>query len=388
MAILGLFSEGRPRGSLRTPAGKPCREEPEACADVRRDAWPEPLIGAPRVAGRGEPLAARRACDLPVRGPPALITVIDTEEAFDWAGPLDPASRSVDHMAAIHRVQDIFDAQGLVPCYLVSYPIVAQETGFRPLARYVEAGRALVGAHLNPWVTPPQREPVGPESSYPGNLPGDLEAAKLAELAAQIQRALGVRPTLYKAGRHGKGPSTEAILEAQGFEVDLSLAPPMDYRADGGPDYRHESSRPFWFGRARRLLCLPSTGAFVGAAAALGPALQPLLEHRRIAALRPVAIASRLRLLARLRLTPEGFALAEMMRLTRALLARGQRTFVLSFHSPSVVPGNTPYVRSDADLEAFLARLRGFLAWFQGDLHGRFVTPHALKAELERLAPG
>ena len=39
-----------------------------------------------------------------------------------------------------------------------------------------------------------------------------------------------------------------------------------------------------------------------------------------------------------------------MRRLTRALLARGQRTFVLSLHSPSVVPGNTPYVRSDADL--------------------------------------
>jgi hypothetical protein len=353
---------------------------------VRRDSWPEPLIAAPQVA-RGVSRTARGTCDLPASAPPALITVIDTEEAFDWAAPFDPASRSVEHMAAIGRVQAIFDAQGVVPCYLVSYPIVAQQAGYRPLAPYLEAGRAIIGAHLNPWVTPPHAEAVSARNSYPGNLPPPLEAAKLAALAARVERALGIRPTLYKAGRHGKGPSTEGILEAQGFEVDLSPAPPTDCRADGGPDYRHESPRPFWFGRGRRLLCLPGTGAFVGAAAALGPALQPLLERRRVAWLRPVAIASRLRLLERLRLTPEGFTLAEMLRLTRALLARGQRTFVLSFHSPSVVPGNTPYVRSDAELAAFLGRLRGFLAWFCHDLHGRFITPHALKAELERLPP-
>lgn len=206
-------------------------------------------------------------------------------------------------------------------------------------------------------------------------------------MAVQIERALGVRPTIYKAGRHGKGPNTEAILEDQGFEIDLSPAPPMDYSADGGPDYRRHPVRPVLFGRERRLLCLPGTGAFVGAVAALGPLLHPLLERREVAPLRPLAIASRLRLLERIGLSPEGFSLAEMMRLVRALLARGQRTFVLSFHSPSVVLGNTPYVRSEAELAAFLERLQGFLARFQDELHGRFVAPHAFKAELEQLAP-
>ncbi|MGH6905753.1 MAG: hypothetical protein ACREIR_23790 [Geminicoccaceae bacterium] len=326
-----------------------------------------------------------RSCDLPASAPPTLVAVVDTEEAFDWSAPFDPASWNVGHMGSIHLVQDIFDELGVVPCYLVSYPIVAQETGFRPLVRYVEAGRAIIGAHLNPWVTPPHVEEVSAVSSYPGNLPRGLEAAKLAALVARIERALGVRPTIYKAGRHGKGPNTEAVLEEEGFEIDLSPAPPMDYRADGGPDYRRHPPRPFRFGQDRRLLCLPGTGAFVGVASAFGPVLHPLLAHPAVAGLRPLAIASRLRLLERLRLTPEGFTLPEMLRLTRALLAHGQRTFVLSFHSPSVVPGNTPYVRTDADLAAFLERLRGFLAWFRRDLHGRFVTPHALKAELERL---
>jgi hypothetical protein len=109
-----------------------------------------------------------------------------------------------------------------------------------------------------------------------------------------------------------------------------------------------------------------------------------VLERGSLARLRLPAIASRLRLLERLRLTPEGYTLAEMKRLTRALLGAGQRTFVLSLHSPSVVPGNTPYVRSHADLAILLERLRGYLLFFLDDLRGRFAPPDALKAELER----
>jgi hypothetical protein len=333
------------------------------------------------VDGRPQP---HRYCDLPESGAPALVAVVDTEEEFDWSAPFDRASTAVTHMAAIHRVQDVFEALGVVPSYLVSYAIVAQEEGYRHLEPYVEAGRAVIGAHLNPWATPPYRERVNTVNSYPGNLPRDLEAAKLAALCRQIERSLGVRPRVYKAGRYGKGPNTEAILEEQGFEVDISPAPAMDLRADGGPDYTRSSARPFLFGSGRLLLCLPNTGAFVGWLRKLGPALHPLMEHESIARLRLPAIASRLRLLERLRLTPEGYTLAEMKRLTRALLASDQRTFVLSLHSPSVVPGKTPYVRSDAELAALLQRLRDYLTFFRDELHGRFVMPHVIKAELEK----
>jgi hypothetical protein len=341
-------------------------------------------LSAPVDLGAAHP-PLHRPCELPESGPPALVVVVDTEEEFDWSAPLERAGTAVGHMAAIGRLQDVFDAPGVVPSYLVSHAIVAQEAGWRPLEPYLAAGRALIGAHLNPWATPPYRERLNPTNSYPGNLPRALEAAKLAALSGEIERALGVRPAIYKAGRYGKGANTEAILEEQGFEVDMSPAPAMDFRADGGPDYRRHSPRPFLFGRARTLLCLPNTGAFVGWLEGQGPVLQPVLEAGSW--LRLPAIASRLRLLERLRLTPEGYTLAELKRLTRALLARGQRTFVLGLHSPSVVPGNTPYVRSDADLRTMLGRLQAYLAFFRDELSGRFVTPLALKAELERLAP-
>jgi hypothetical protein len=157
-------------------------------------------------------------CDLPSSAPPVLVVVVDTGEEFDWSAPFDRAGTGVAHMAAIDRLQDVFDASGVVPSYLVSYAIVAQEAGYRPLQRYLAAGRAVIGAHLNPWAAPPRREQLNAVNSYPGNLPRELAAAKLAALSRQIERALGLRPTIYKAGRYGKGPNTEAILEEQGFE--------------------------------------------------------------------------------------------------------------------------------------------------------------------------
>jgi hypothetical protein len=323
-----------------------------------------------RIDAIDERPTLQQYCELPQTAPPALVTVVDTEEEFDWSAPFDRAHTAVSHMAAIHRVQELFETLGVIPSYLLSYPIVAQEAGFRPLEPYIGAGRAAVGAHLNAWTTPPHREPLNRANSYPGNLPRELEAAKLAALCRQIERSLGIRPLVYKAGRYGKGPHTEA----------------MDFAADGGPDYTRHSTRPFLFGRERRLLCLPTTGAFVGRLHPFGPLLHPLMEQGRIARLRPLAIASRLRLLERIRLTPEGHTLAEMKRLTRALLARGQRTFVLSLHSPSVVPGHTPYVHTDADLMALLQRLGEYLRFFRDGLRGRFVTPQALKAELEQRA--
>jgi hypothetical protein len=326
-------------------------------------------------------------CELPQTAPPALVAVVDTEEEFDWSAPFDRSRTAVSHMAKIHRLQDLFASLDVVPSYLLSYAVVAQEAGFRPLEPYLQAGRAEIGAHLNAWTTPPHREPVNRANSYPGNLPRDLEAAKLAALCHQIERSLGIRPRAYKAGRYGKGPNTEAILEEQGFEIDLSPAPAMDFGADGGPDYTRHATCPFLFGRERRLLCLPTTGAFVGWLHPLGPLLHRRMEQGRIARLRPLAFTSRLRLLERVRLTPEGHTLAEMKRLTHALLARGQRTFVLSLHSPSVAPGHTPYVRSDADRVALLQRLRDYLRFFRDELGGRFATPQALKAELERRAP-
>ena len=314
--------------------------------------------------------------------PPTLMVVVDTEEAFDWQRPVERQSVSVRAMAAIDRGQALCEAFGVTPVYVVDHPVAAQEAGRGPLQPIITAGRGLIGAHLHPWVSPPHTEMVTAENSFPGNLPEQLEADKLERLTTLIERSFGQRPLIYKAGRYGFGPNTAAILERLGYLVDLSPSPPFDFSAEGGPDFSRHGNHPTWLDDRQTLLCLPTTGAHVGAWPGDRQRLYRAVHRPPWRGLRLPGILSRLGLLARIRLSPEGFSLREMQQLTRALLRREVRVFTLSFHSPSLLPGCTPYVRDAAELAAFLERIREFLFWFFNEVGGVPGDPLAIRTQL------
>jgi hypothetical protein len=325
----------------------------------------------------------RQLIHLPPETRPILCVVIHTEEEFDWGKPHDRNATTVEHMRHIGRAQAIFDEFGIVPNYVIDYPIASQPLAIAPLKEFADSGRALIGAHLHPWVSPPHEEPVNAFNSYPGNLPRALEAEKLRQLSDRICDSFGTRPATYLAGRYGFGPNTAEILDDLGYEVDISPAVPIDFSADGGPDYSGFTSHPFWFGNGRRLLGLPGSGGYVGALRAGGTPLYRRLTSPAMKRVKVSGLVARLRLLERIRLSPEDYDEPEMRRLTTTLLDDGFRVFVFSFHSPSVMPGGTPYVRSAADLERFLGKCRRYFDHFFGRLNGVGMTPLQLKAFLE-----
>lgn len=334
---------------------------------------------------------------LPPNLPPTLVLVIDTEEEFDWAGDFHRDATSVVAMRSAGRAQRVFDERGVAATWVVDYPVASQPAGYEPLLEPASSGRALIGAHLHPWVSPPFVETVDRRSSFAGNLPADLEREKLARLTERIEATFGRRPRVYKAGRYGFGPNTASILADLGYEVDLSSCPAFDFRAEAGPDYSRLGPEPFWIdaddgsdgtrGRAR-LLELPATGAFLGWLRPWGPRLLPLVEGGLWRTLRVPAVLSRLGALDRLHLSPEGYGRSDLRRLTRSLLSRGVRVVTLAFHSPSLEPGHTPYVRNEADLARFLDDLRSYLDFFLGDLGGRVSDPLELRRQLAHLPGG
>jgi hypothetical protein len=326
----------------------------------------------------------RELIQIDPRSRPVLVVVIHTEEEFDWSKPYDRNATGVTHMRHIERAQSVFDAFGIVPNYVIDYPIASQAEAYGPLKVYADAGRAQIGAHLHPWVSPPFEEKLNARNSYPGNLPLALEQEKLRLLTGQITAAFGAPPLTYLAGRYGFGPNTGGILESLGYEVDISAAASIDYSADGGPDYSGYSSDPYWFGHSRRLLGLPGSGGYVGWLRAGGTPLYRRLTRPWLRKARISGAVARLRLLERIRLSPEDYSEPEMRRLTQALLADGVRVFVFSFHSPSIMPGGTPYVSSDADLERFLEKCRRYFDFFMRELNGTAMTPLGVKEWLER----
>jgi len=312
---------------------------------------------------------------------PALSVVIDTEEEFNWSQGFFREKTSVRHLEHIATVQAVFDEFGIRPTYVVDYPVATQPEGSLPLKEILDDGRAEIGAHLHPWVNPPFEEEVCGHNSFPGNLGRDLEARKLCALGDAIETAFGARPKVYRAGRYGIGPDTGAILEEQGFEVDLSVCPRMDYRAHGGPDYTAWSPQPFWFGKDHRLLEIPRSAGYTGWLRSYPDLLRPLMKNPYVR-----GVLSRTNAFTWSVLSPEAVPLRELIRFTRYLYGRGWRLFVFDFHSPSIEPGHTPYIETEAERHRFLDHCRRYFEFFLTEMNGEATTPLRLKRELEAQA--
>ena len=86
---------------------------------------------------------------------PQLLVVVDTEEEFDWQQPFDRQRTSTASIPAQDRAHAIYDRYGVVPTYVMDYPVATSPGASRYLRRLVDAGRADFGTHCHPWVTPP-----------------------------------------------------------------------------------------------------------------------------------------------------------------------------------------------------------------------------------------
>lgn len=310
---------------------------------------------------------------------PQLLVVVDTEEEFAWDRPFDRQSTATTTIPAQDRAHAIYDRYGVVPTYVMDYPVATTPAAAAYLRRLVDTGRATFGTHCHPWVTPPHKENINARNSYHGNLPPALEAAKLAESTKAVAEAMGAAPRIFKAGRYGLGPHSFETLQRLGYTVDCSIVPHTSFSADHGPDFRKMPAEPFFTDPSRRLLEVPLTVGYSGLLHAWGRRCGGAIDHPALQTMRIPGIASRLRLLERARLSPEGFDTATLCRLLRALVAQGQQVFTLTYHSPSLMPGHTPYVRTDADLAKFLRRIDGVLSFFRDTLGGTFTTLAAVE---------
>lgn len=301
--------------------------------------------------------------------PPSLYVVVDTEAEFDWAGDFSRSLTAVSSVAQQEKAQAIFDAYGVRPIYVVDYAVASQPTGFTPLRKMLDQHRCVIGAHLHPWVNPPFEEEISEFNSFSGNLPPPLEERKLTALKALITQNFGIMPLFYKAGRYGVGSQTMTTLARLGFAVDFSILPGADLRGRGGPDFRFADAAPY---RAAigGVLSVPTTRGQVGLLPTLPSWLRAALQSPTMRRLHIPGLLSRSGLANTVTLTPEGVTAAEQGKLLRKLMARGYRTFIFHYHSPSLGVGNTPYVRTEKDLKEFLQRIEEVCRLFFCELGG------------------
>ncbi|RED49870.1 hypothetical protein DFP90_105242 [Aestuariispira insulae] len=310
---------------------------------------------------------------------PVLLVVVDAEEEFDWRKPFDRSSRGISSFSDNARAHEIYEDFGVEPTYCVDQCIVESDEAVGFLSNLEAQGKCSIGAHLHPWVTPPYEEEVNVFNSFHGNLPRELEEKKIAFITQSITQVFGQKPTIFRAGRYGVGPNTIDILKKYGYEIDCSYVPHTSYAHEDGPSFIGCCDQPFWFDDGQSILEIPLTRGLSGVASGAFPRrLSGIFDAGWSRKIRIPSVLSVTGMVERIALTPEGMTVEDQKRLLLSMRRQGKQVFSLTYHSPSLSIGHTPYVQSRADLDRFLVAIREVLQFFRDEIGGEFSTLQAV----------
>ena len=295
-----------------------------------------------------------------------LYITIDTEED-DW-GVYDRSVYNLTNILQIPHLQNLFDRYDAKPTYLLSYPVVKNPAAVRIFDKINRTGRCELGAHCHPWNTPPYAERNAGESMLI-NLQEDMVGQKLTTLHNMIWDRFGMKAKAFRAGRYGFGPSVARSIKELGYLVDSSVTPMSDWTSYGGPDFFNAPTEPFRFQPSRilekdphgELLEVPVSTGFLQRDRRLCSIFYKRLRKGAFSHFRFLGLLDHLRLLNFRWLSPEMSSSNDMIFLADTLVRQGCTTLNLTFHSPSLLSGKSPFVRTEAERDGFIGKIEAFL---------------------------
>ncbi len=275
--------------------------------------------------------------------------VIHTEEEFDWSGGFNRNNNQMTHGKELTKMCQRMLDLGCCITFAMDWPFINSQEG-KELVQYMRdnySDQVEFATHLHPWVNPPFDEPqsqvgnIDEVLSYPGNLPFDIERAKLALLTDKIESVSGTRPTTYLAGRYGVGENTYKILSELGYKVDVSISPFADFSHQYGPNFSTFDNQTVI---KEGITCIPHSSGYISYINALSDWLNKDASNLHKLNNNIVGkIIFRLLGVERVRLSPEGFNSKQMIKLTNSLIRIGIKRLIYSFHSSSSKVGGSPY---------------------------------------------
>ena len=297
----------------------------------------------------------------------AVIITIDTEGDDLWSRPREITTRNAKYLP---RFQELCTRFKFKPVYLTNYEM-AMSGDFVEFGRDVIAHDAgEIGMHLHAWNSPPL-EPLTSDDffhhPYLIEYPEGVMRDKIKTLTDLLEDRFDRKMLSHRAGRWAFDDRYAALLLEQGYRVDCSVTPGVDWSRNpghpagiGGSDYTTSPQRPYFLDPTVR--CSESAKTTNGTllevpmtihASALYRNAQwvyqvPLLRRfaNRAAPglgwLCPVQPALR---------APAQRNLDAMLQVARALRTDGPTYMEFMLHSSELMPGGSPTFRSDSDIE-------------------------------------
>jgi len=296
-----------------------------------------------------------------------VFITIDTEED-DW-GRYDTQGHTVENIDQIPLLQEVFDRYGARPTYLVSYPVSESDQSRKILLGIYEKGKCEIGTHCHPWNTPPFEEETSSRNSMLCNLSQELVEKKIEALHDSVARSFSIVPVCFRTGRWGFGPNVARSLSLLGYRIDTSITPFVDWTANDGPDFSDARSDAYYFDPddifiakdKGPLLEIPPTIGYLQNKMKLCHATKKWISGNFLSRYHLLGILDRMGVVSFRWLSPEMSNASEMISLAKNFNRLGYRFLNMSFHSTTLLPGRSPFVRNQQELEIFLKNIEEFL---------------------------
>jgi hypothetical protein len=301
---------------------------------------------------------------------------IDTESDNQWSmeSRLKPTYANI---YALPRLHELFYKCSARPTYLITYPVATEPRSANTIRGLVEGGGCEIGAHHHVWETPPCDPDEARGLPYAMQIPLDRFDRQLASLTAAIAATIGHSPVSYRSGRYGFDASHTAVLEKAGYLVDTSVQPLLYEAHRGGPDFVDAPLTPYLLSYDSAVRAGKSSLLEVPISAALNRSLPQWLVRAYGRAPSPYQTKRFLRLARIIKtcwLRPSYSSLDDMKRLALRIAKTDAPVLNLMFHSSEGIVGGSPYNKTQAELDAFLERLAGFLDFAVKELGAQPVT--------------
>jgi len=298
-----------------------------------------------------------------------LIITIDTE-GDNWS-EYKETKFSLENIEKILPLQDLFDNFDAKPTYLITYPVATNDRAISILTKILKEGRCEIGSHCHPWSTPPFDEEKTVQNSMLCNLPCELQYRKLSSLHNAIIKNFEITPVSFRAGRWGYNKNVALNLCRLGYKIDTSITPYVDWKYCYGPDFSDTSPKAFrsyyennFTGSDNNsLIEIPVTIGFLQQDFTFCNYILKTIKRTFLVKLKTGGILSKLHIVNKIWLTPEAYDSKDMIKLTKVMMKRGCDFINMTFHSPSLKAGLTPFVRTTEDEKKFFRRIKEFLTF-------------------------
>jgi hypothetical protein len=292
----------------------------------------------------------------------AFIITIDTEGDDLWGKPREITTRNAEYLP---RFQSLCERFGFKPVYLTNYEMAMSDV-FAEFARDVRARDAgEIGMHLHAWNSPPLVPLTSDDFDYQPYLieyPDRVMKEKIKTMTRLLEDRFDQAIVSHRAGRLGFDGRYAAMLLDEGYLVDCSVSPGVDWRGTpgdpngkGGSDYTAFPDRPYFFSPSD--ISVPTIGGM----------LEVPLTVRSSGLYRRAPWAYRVPLLRQAAnklvspalnwVAPAESNLSAMLRAARGARAGGAAHIEFALHSSELMPGGSPTFRNASDIERLYDRL-------------------------------